>query len=107
MAYAFRCKKCNSLAEASHAGERSVPAKCSTCGAGVSFSPEGVITYDESNWIVLADLSDAELKPILDYHKIADSDIEEHVPAMAAAASRSPLHVVAETSEGMGAEDKA
>jgi len=107
MAYAFRCKNCNSLAEASHAGERTVPAKCSTCGAGILFSPTGEMTYQEDNWIVLADLSDKEVAPILDYHKISADDVEAHAPAMAAAASRAPIHVVAEANEGIGAEDKA
>jgi hypothetical protein len=105
MAYAFRCKNCNSLAEASHAGERALPAKCSTCGAGVSFTPDGIKTYDEDNWVALADLSPADLKPILTYHAISADEIEAHEPVAGGVAEREPTHIHADVAEGAGADE--
>ena len=69
------------------------------------FSPSGEMTYQEDNWIVLSELSADDLAPILDYHKISTDDIEVHVPLAAGAAFHAPLHVVAEATEGLGAED--
>lgn len=107
MAYAFRCKKCNSLEPAKLAGERAVPIKCPTCGAGVSFSPDGVKTESPENWIVLAELADGELAPILKYHAIGKDEIEAHTPDKPANPSHTPvsLHVVA--GESSASEDKA
>lgn len=80
MSHAFRCKNCNSLEESGAAGERDVPAKCRTCGAGVSFTPDGIKTYDPDNWAVLADLPAGELADVLEYHAIGADEIEAHVP---------------------------
>ena len=95
MAFAFRCKNCNTLETAEYAGERDVPIKCATCGAGVSFDKQGVKTEDPDNWIVLADLSDAELKKVTAYH--GDIEVEKHTPIAATDPGRAPrsLHVVA------------
>lgn len=82
MAYAFRCRNCQSLLEAAAAGERTVPIKCPTCGAGVSWriadNGDPIKTENPANWIVLADLSDEELEAVLKFH--GDIDIEAHEP---------------------------
>lgn len=96
MAYAFRCRNCNSLESADAAGERRVPIKCPTCGAGVSWSPDGVRTEDPDNWIVLAELSDKELKPILEYHAIDAAEIEAHTPLKAADPDHVPVSIAVE-----------
>ena len=107
MSYAFRCKNCNSLEPAASAGERDVPIKCPTCGAGVSFDKQGVKTEDPDNWIVLAELDDKALKPILEYHAIDKDEIETHTPIPAASPGHVPvsLHVVA--SESNTSEDQS
>ena len=82
MSYAFRCRNCNSLEPAGLAGERDVPIKCPTCGAGVKWEiNEGgdpVKTEHPENWIVLADLDADGLKEVTDYH--GEIDIERHEP---------------------------
>lgn len=79
--YAFRCRNCNSLEEAAHAGENTVPRRCRICGAGGSFDPKtGLFVPDPDNWIVLADLPDHELAPILEHHAIAADEIVRHEP---------------------------
>jgi hypothetical protein len=82
--YAFRCRNCNHLEEAGAAGERALPLKCRVCGAGAHFeiAPSGapVLVPEPDNWIVLAELPAAQLKPILDYHGIEKAEIVAHVP---------------------------
>lgn len=99
MAYAFRCRNCNSLADSAHAGERAVPAKCSTCGAGVRFSPDGIKTYDEDNWLVLADASDHELAQVFKFHAIGPDDVEVHVPTVPADPDHVPVDLSAEAAD--------
>jgi hypothetical protein len=106
MAYAFRCKACNSLAEASHAGVNAVPAKCSTCGAGISFTPDGIKHFDEDNWVVLADLPAADLEQVLEYHGISADEIEAHVPT-GADPSHEPVSLHAAVADGVSAEVNA
>ena len=105
--YAFRCKTCNSLEPAALAGERPVPIKCPTCGAGVTFSPDGIRTEDPSNWVVLADLSDKELKPILEYHAIDASEIEGHTPIEPADPNHVPVALAVEAGEVTASEDQS
>jgi hypothetical protein len=106
MAYAFRCKNCKRLETSAYAGVRDLPARCSVCGAGVSFTPDGIKTYDDSNWEVLADLPEDELAAVLDYHKLDPSEIEVHVPAVEdGAVDRVPVSLHAVASEGVGTED--
>ncbi len=107
MAYAFRCKNCNSLADGAHAGVNAVPAKCSTCGAGIVFTPDGVKHFDEDNWVVLAELPPADLKKVLDYHGISEDDVEVHVPAGAANPSHEPVSLHAVVADGVSAEVNA
>lgn len=82
MAYAFRCRNCNSLLEAAAAGERTVPIKCPSCGAGVSWriadNGDPIKTENPDNWIVLADLTGKELAEVTDYH--GEIEIEAHEP---------------------------
>lgn len=79
--YAFRCRNCNSLEEAGHAGENAVPRRCRICGAGGAFDPAtGLFVPDPSNWIVLADLPQDELQPILDHHAIGADEVVAHEP---------------------------
>lgn len=107
MPYAFRCKNCNSLEEAEHAGERSVPAKCRTCGKGVLFTPDGIKSYDEANWIVLADLDGDGLADVLDYHKIEADEIVAHVPSEPVDPDHVPVHVEVSAEDVIGADDLA
>lgn len=107
MAYAFRCRNCNSLAESEHAGERDVPAKCSTCGAGVSFSPDGIKTYDPDNWLVLADASAHELAQVLKFHAITEDDVAVHVPTPATDQNHEPVDISVEAAEEISQKDKA
>lgn len=82
MASAFRCRNCNSLEPAELAGERDVPIKCPTCGAGVTWTIDAggnpIRTENPENWIVLADLSDDELEEVTDFH--GEVEVERHVP---------------------------
>lgn len=109
MAYAFRCRNCNMLEESGHAGEQDVPRGCRLCGAGHHFIlnaagvPESV--EEPENWIVLADLSDKELAPILAYHKIEASDIGKHTPAVSSGSTRDPVNLTREVTESLGSED--
>lgn len=106
MKYAFRCRSCRHLEEAGAAGERTVPAACHSCGAGVSFDPKtGAKVYDEENWIVLADLPDDELDEVLEYHGIKKSAIERHKPIPAPDALREPASIERATDETLGAKD--
>lgn len=92
--YAFRCRNCGHLEEAGQAGERSVPAACRVCGHGVAFDPvTGIKTYDEDNWLVLADASDAELNKVYKHHGISKSDIAKHKPAPSADPDRVPVSI--------------
>ena len=103
--YAFRCRSCGHLEEAGQAGERRVPAACRYCGAGVTFdSRTGAKTYDEDNWIVLAELADKELQPILEFHAIARADVVRHRPKPATA-SREPQSIDRSVADGIGAAD--
>ena len=105
MAYAFRCLNCNSLEESVHAGERAVPAKCRTCGAGVSYSPDGIKSYHPENWVVLADLDGDGLDEVLDYHKITEDDIELHVPAEPASPDHEPVEISVEAEDATPAQE--
>lgn len=102
--YAFRCNNCNSLAEAGHAGERQVPAKCTTCGKGVRFTEDGIKTYDEDNWTVLADLDGDGLLDVLDYHGITPDDITRHVPAEPADPEHQPVNIEVSANEAVEAQ---
>lgn len=104
MAYAFRCNNCNSLAEAEHAGERDRPAKCATCGAGVRFTPDGIKSYDDDNWTILADLTDDELEPILEYHALSLDDISVHVPTPAVDPDHEPVSISVEAQDSTPAQ---
>jgi hypothetical protein len=114
MAYAFRCNTCNSLEGSGHAGERDIPLKCRTCGKGAHYiindagAPEMV--PEPENWTVLADLDNNGIADILEYHAIAASEIEAHVPfvttvvkdangTVVTGADGAPLHTTA-TREG-------
>jgi hypothetical protein len=105
MAYAFRCLNCNSLEESAHAGERAVPAKCRTCGAGVSYSSDGIKTYHPENWVVLADLPEDELQPILEYHALDVAEVEAHVPADPATPDHEPVEISVETEDATPAQE--
>src|SRR4051812_9249906 len=106
MAYAFRCKNCNTLEEAGHAGERQVPAKCRTCGAGVRFTPDGIKTYQEDNWAVLADLPADELDEVLEYHGITADEVVAHSPTEAVDPDHVPVSIGASTNGSVAsAED--
>lgn len=105
--YAFRCRNCGHLEEAGQAGERRVPAACRYCGAGVHFDPAtGVKSYDEDNWVVLADLKGKDLNEVLEFHLIAESDIARHKPLAPAAPGREPQSIERSASETLGAEDR-
>lgn len=91
MKYAFRCRNCNSLEPAALAGERDVPIKCPTCGAGVKWEIDAggnpIKTELPENWEVLADATPERLATIHEYHGGSDEDggevpieIERHVP---------------------------
>lgn len=104
MAYAFRCRSCNTLAEAEHAGERAVPAKCATCGAGVSFSPDGIKTYDDDNWLVLAEATPHELAQVLKYHALTVDDVEAHEPTPAVDPDHAPVSISVEATDATPAQ---
>lgn len=105
MAYAFRCNTCNSLEESAHAGERDVPAKCRTCGAGVSYTPDGIKSYQPENWTVLADLDGDGLLDVLEYHAISEDEIEAHVPADPASPDHEPVEIFVETTDATPAQE--
>lgn len=106
--YAFRCRNCNALEEASHAGESARPHACRFCGAGVSWAiVEGqpVKTLDPDNWIVLADLSDHELAPILKFHGITAEQVERHEAGPPADPGREPQLLSVHATEGTTTEE--
>jgi hypothetical protein len=51
--YAFKCQNCGACEPPESAGENAVPSACHICRSGVG---------DPSNWIVLVDLSESELR---------------------------------------------
>jgi hypothetical protein len=106
--FAFRCRTCRHLVEAGAAGERTLPAACPACGAGVSFDPAtGAKRYHDDNWIVLGDLSGDELEEVLAFHGIKPSQIERHKPFAAPEATRAPQSIDRTAEEGLGREDVA
>ena len=108
MQYAFKCRNCGHLEDPGNAGERTVPAACRNCGAGVHFDPKtGLKAYDEDNWIVLADLPATELTPILRFHGITRDDIVAHEPEPSPQATREPEAIERTAEETLGAEDHA
>lgn len=103
---AFKCAACGNLEDAGAAGERILPAACRICGAGVRFDPTtGVKTYDDDNWIVLAELPKAELKPILEFHGIKAGDIERHEPWPAPETTREPASIERSAGEAIESKD--
>lgn len=82
--YAFQCRGCGHLEEAGHAGDRAVPRGCRHCGKGVhpEIDSGGNVAWidDPDNWIVLADLTPAELAPILGKFKHDASVVTRHDP---------------------------
>lgn len=107
MKYAFRCRTCRHLVDAGAAGERTVPAACPACGAGVSFDPSsGVKQYDEDNWIILADLPAEELDEVLAFHAIEKRDVERHAP-LDPTAARAPQEIERTAEETITTEDRA
>lgn len=101
---AFQCRTCGGFEDSGNAGERAVPASCRWCGSGVGFDPKtGIKTYHDGNWIVLADLTKAELKKL----DLEPDDIEQHTPATPAAADREPRNIERTAEETLGAEDVA
>lgn len=101
--HAFRCNTCGHLEDSGNAGERHLPAACRTCGAGVSFDPRtGQKAYDDANWTVLADETDAELKKA----GLTRDDVETHTPAPAADPGHVPMHIVRSTNEDLTVEDR-
>lgn len=71
---AFRCKTCGHLEDSGHAGENAVPASCSACGAGISFTPKGVKSFDTNNWEVLADAATERLAEL----GLTSEQVERH-----------------------------
>lgn len=105
--YSFKCQACAMLEDSGNAGERATPAACRNCGAGVAFDPAtGSKTYDESNWIVLSDLTPGELKDVLDFHGLEASQVVRHKP-LPSAASRDPELIDRSVEDGLAQEDKA
>jgi hypothetical protein len=93
--YAFQCKNCGALEESSAAGENAVPSACHICGHGVG---------DPANWIILADLSDAELKKGFARHGLTKASVAKHT----ATVSHPPSHgkaVKIAVVEKMGSKD--
>lgn len=106
--FAFRCRTCRHLVEAEAAGERTLPAACPACGAGVSFNPtSGAKIYHEDNWVVLADLPDDELGEVLEFHGIERKQVNRHKPFPAAPAGREPQSIERTAEETLGVEDHA
>jgi hypothetical protein len=106
--FAFRCRTCGNLEDSGNAGERDRPAACRVCGAGVSFDPKtGIKSFQDDNWDVLAELPPAELKPILDKHKLEPKDIGKHKPHAAAQAYRAPQDIERYAEDTVGVQDKA
>lgn len=112
MTYAFRCRNCDRLVEAEHAGDNEVPHSCPTCGKGVHFEIDAggnpVKILDPDNWIVLSDLSAAELSPILKFHGLTTADIGAHTEKTGLKAGPppgNPKFVEATAGDAVGSED--
>lgn len=103
MKYAFRCAKCGRLEPAANAGENRFPHACSVCGAGVSFTPNGVKMLDAGAWEVLAEASEARLAEL----GITREDVESHVPLTKAAGREADAERLAATLAAIDARRKA
>jgi len=97
---AFQCKNCGHTVSALEAGEQKLPRACPVCRVGDK-GGQG----DPENWIVLAELSDKDLKQGFAKHGLTRADIEEH-SATQPEPSSDVAHVRTAT-EGVGAKDKA
>ena len=100
--FAFRCRTCGLIETSANAGERTHPAACPVCGAGVSFDPRtGIKEYDTANWQPLADASDDELAA----WGLTRDQVIAHVPATPAEPDHQPQAIDRSATETLGAED--
>jgi len=89
--FAFKCNNCGALAPASAAGENELPRSCRICGYGDD---------NPDNWLVLADLTEKQLKEI----GIAAVDVEVHeIEGVTPPKGRT---VVVQARETVGSKDK-
>jgi hypothetical protein len=102
--HAFKCNTCGHLATSDEAGERDFPAACTTCGAGVAFTPAGIKTYNDDNWTVLADLPEGELAKLP--QKLSRKDVAKHTPAPVSDPDHVPQNISRETAETLIVEDR-
>lgn len=103
---AFRCKNCGHLEAAEHAGENALPHACSVCGAGVTFTPQGIKIANPGNWEVLADAEPARLEELgLNADKVV-----KHTPKKTMSAAEGQTIEGADVQrlavEDLGAKDK-
>jgi hypothetical protein len=72
----------------------------------VRFDPvTGIKEYDEANWEILSDLSEGDLKKVLDHHRLEASVVAKHKPA-ATSHDRDPQNLERSGEDGVGSEDK-
>ena len=109
--FAFQCKNCGALEPKEAAGENPVPAACHVCRKGVKFivSEDGTSvtkTYEPDNWIVLADLSAAQLKKDFHRHGLTSDRVEAHTPRHDHMPDGGKV-VIRTAEENLGAKDRA
>lgn len=106
--YAFQCQNCNSFEGPDAAGELEVPTACHICGKGVTFDEvTGARILEPDNWIVLADLTEAQQNKIASTYGF-DPDthrIVSHTPTVPGEQGGSNIDRSAE--ETIGGEDQA